>query len=75
MYKFDIRLDPSTGLQTVYMLPQDVIDNTRRAFSTSTTSSDGVFGEPRRAGRAATSHRRTARPASRSRRATARRAS
>ena len=41
MYKFDIRTDSATGLKTVYMMPQDVIDNTRRAFSTSTTSVTG----------------------------------
>ena len=41
MYKHDIRIDPATGLQTVYMLPDDVILNTRRAFSVSTTTADG----------------------------------
>jgi hypothetical protein len=41
MYKFDIRIDPATGLKTVYMLPDDVILNTRRAFSVSTTSVSG----------------------------------
>ena len=41
MYKFDIRDDPATGLQTRYMLPDDIILNTRRAFSTSTTSPTG----------------------------------
>ena len=41
MYKHEIRIDPATGLQTVYMLPQDVVDNTRRAFSTSSTTLDG----------------------------------
>ena len=41
MYKFDIRIDPATGLQTVYMLPDDVILNTRRAFSVSTTTANG----------------------------------
>lgn len=41
MYKFDIRIDPMTGLKTVYMLPDDVILNTRRAFSVSTTSPTG----------------------------------
>jgi hypothetical protein len=40
-YKHDIRIDPATGLQTVYMLPQDIIDNTRRAFNVSTTSPTG----------------------------------
>ena len=49
MYKFDIRLDPETGLQTVYMLPDDVIQNTRRAYSVSSTTASGYsasLGEP-----------------------------
>jgi hypothetical protein len=33
MYKHDIRLDPASGLPTVYTLPDDVILNTRRAWS------------------------------------------
>jgi hypothetical protein len=33
MYKHDIRIDPASGLPTVYMLPADVILNTRRAYS------------------------------------------
>jgi hypothetical protein len=41
MYKFDIRNNPDTGLQTVYMLPDDVRLNTRRAFSVSHTTTDG----------------------------------
>ena len=41
MYKFDIRNDPATGLQTVFMLPDDVILNTRRAFSVSPTTATG----------------------------------
>ena len=42
MYKFDHRdRIPTTGLLTPYMLPDDVILNTRRAFSTSPTSADG----------------------------------
>jgi Carboxypeptidase regulatory-like domain len=41
MYGFDIRNDPATGLKTVYMLPQDVVDNTRRAFSTSSSTLTG----------------------------------
>ena len=41
MYKFDIRVDPATGLRTVYMLPDDVIVNTRRAFSVSNTTLNG----------------------------------
>jgi hypothetical protein len=41
MYEFDIRVNPDTGLRTVYMLPDDVILNTRRAFSVSATTADG----------------------------------
>jgi hypothetical protein len=41
MYKFDVRIDPATGLRTVYTLPDDVILNTRRAFSVSSTSPTG----------------------------------
>jgi hypothetical protein len=41
MYKFDIRVNPDTGLRTVYMLPDDVILNTRRAYSISSTTADG----------------------------------
>jgi hypothetical protein len=41
VYKHDIRIDPETGLETVFMLPQDIIDNTRRAFNVSTTSPTG----------------------------------
>ena len=41
LYKIDIRNDPATGLQTVFMMPDDIILNTRRAYSVSTTSSTG----------------------------------
>ena len=41
MFKFDIRIDPSSGLRTVYMLPDEVILNTRRAFSLDPTTLDG----------------------------------
>jgi hypothetical protein len=41
MYKHEIRIDPATGLQTVFMLPDEVILNTRRAFSTSATTPNG----------------------------------
>jgi hypothetical protein len=41
MWKHDVRIDPTTGLRTVYMLPDDVILNTRRAFSLSTSSVTG----------------------------------
>jgi hypothetical protein len=40
MYKFEIRRN-AAGVEQVYMLPDDVILNTRRAFSTSTTSVTG----------------------------------
>jgi hypothetical protein len=48
MYKFYLRINPDTGLLTPYMLPEDVILNTRRAFSVSTTSLDGysALGAP-----------------------------
>jgi len=49
MFKFDIRVDPATGLQTVYTMPDDVILNTRRAFSISTTTANGYstsLGDP-----------------------------
>jgi hypothetical protein len=41
MYKHDIRIDPATGLKTVYLLPDEIILNTRRAFSTSPSTIDG----------------------------------
>ena len=41
LYKVDIRVDPTTGLRTVYTMPDDIILNTRRAFSTSSTSPTG----------------------------------
>jgi len=41
LYEFRIAPSPETGLATVYMLPDDVILNTRRAFSTSVTSVTG----------------------------------
>jgi hypothetical protein len=41
MYSFDIRENPDTGQRSVFMLPADVILNTRRAFSISTTTLDG----------------------------------
>lgn len=48
MYKVRIDPDPRTGVMTVYMLPQDVIDNTIKAFSTSATSPSGysALGPP-----------------------------
>ena len=43
---FEIRIDPATKI--VYTLPQDIIDNTIKAFSTSATSSTGygALGPP-----------------------------
>ncbi len=49
LYKHDIRIDPATGLRTVFTMPEDVILNTRRAFSVSTTTLDGYstsLGKP-----------------------------
>lgn len=48
MYRHQIRIDPATGLSTVYMLPDDVILNTRRAFSLDPTSANGysALGAP-----------------------------
>ena len=41
MYKVDVRINPDNDLRTPYMLPDDVILNTRRAFSVSVTSQTG----------------------------------
>ena len=43
---FKIRIDPATKI--VYTLPQDIIDNTIKAFSTSATSATGygALGPP-----------------------------
>jgi hypothetical protein len=41
MYSFDIRTNPANNLLTPYMMPDDVILNTRRAFNTSATSATG----------------------------------
>jgi hypothetical protein len=41
MYRFELRVNPDNGLLTPYMLPDDVILNTRRAFSISPTSPSG----------------------------------
>ena len=45
-YKVQFRNDPTTGRATVYMLPQDIIDNTIRAFNVSATSATGYGGAP-----------------------------
>jgi Carboxypeptidase regulatory-like domain/TonB dependent receptor-like, beta-barrel len=41
LYNYDIRINPANGLRTPYMMPDDVILNTRRAFNTSPTSPTG----------------------------------
>ena len=41
MYSYDIRINPANNLLTPYMMPNDVIENTRRAFNTSATSATG----------------------------------
>ena len=64
---FKLRFDDAGKL--VYMLPQDIIDNTVKAFSVSATSATG-YGDRARP-RAATSRRPTGRTASRSPPATA----
>ena len=45
---FDIRIENSSGPTIVYTLPQDIIDNTIRAFSVSATSNTGygTLGPP-----------------------------
>ena len=48
VYKIEERIDPSSGKQLLFILPQDIIDNTIKAFSTSATSSTGygALGPP-----------------------------
>jgi hypothetical protein len=41
LYTWEIRPDPQTGLPTVFAFPDDVILNTRRAFSVSVTNPSG----------------------------------
>lgn len=41
MYKFYEKPNPATNIDEVWMLPEDVILNTRRAFSTSNVTTDG----------------------------------
>jgi hypothetical protein len=43
-FRIQFRNDPVTGLPTVYTLPQDIIDNTIRAFNVSAISSTGYAG-------------------------------
>src|SRR5262249_43393689 len=47
-FKIRIVKDPTTGVTTVYDMPQDIIDNTLRAYSTSDTSTTGygTLGPP-----------------------------
>jgi hypothetical protein len=41
VYKFYRNANPSTGIDEITMLPDDIILNTRRAFSTSNSTVDG----------------------------------
>jgi hypothetical protein len=41
MYKYELKVNPDTGLLTPFMLPDDVVLNTRRAYSVSPTSPTG----------------------------------
>jgi hypothetical protein len=41
VYKFNRRTSETTGLDEIWMLPEDIILNTRRAYSTSNTTVDG----------------------------------
>ena len=41
IYKFYRKENPATGIDEIWMLPDDVILNTRRAFSTSNTTVNG----------------------------------
>jgi hypothetical protein len=41
MYKYTVKPNAATGIDEVWMLPEDVILNTRRAFSTSSTTLNG----------------------------------
>jgi hypothetical protein len=41
VYKIEERMDASSNKQLLFILPQDIIDNTIKAFSTSATSSTG----------------------------------
>src|SRR5436190_7389101 len=45
-FHIDIRHNPTTGVSTVYTLPQDIVDNTIRAFNVSATSATGYAGTP-----------------------------
>jgi len=48
VFKIEERIDPSSGKQLLFNLPQDIIDNTIKAFSTSATSATGygTLGPP-----------------------------
>ena len=41
VYKIEERIDAASGKQLLFILPQDIIDNTIKAFSTSATSATG----------------------------------
>jgi hypothetical protein len=51
LFKVRITRDDVTGTTTVFNLPQDIIDNTRRAYDTSPTSATGYGSEGPPAGR------------------------
>jgi len=56
LYKFTVKTDPASlvGQQRAYMLPDDIVQNTRRAFSTSSSTVSGystTLGPPDPAGR------------------------
>jgi hypothetical protein len=48
VFTVEERIDPISGLQRLFILPQDIIDNTIKAFSTSATSPTGYgsLGSP-----------------------------
>lgn len=48
MYDIDVRTNPATGLRTVYILPDDIIQNTIRAWNVSNTTVNGysTLGAP-----------------------------
>jgi len=41
VFKIEERIDPVSGKQLLFILPQDIIDNTIKAFNTSATSASG----------------------------------
>jgi hypothetical protein len=49
--KIHILTDPDTGVVTVWNMPQDIIDNTRRAFNTDVTTPSGYADDDAPTGR------------------------